>query len=159
MPCTSILKKMLLVWFENSLMENLMAPFGFPLMDLFGSIFGDKMGGGNAPDVAAQKSPFGVKNGSTMPFAGRPLLCKKWPLIFNNDYKNENEHKTALWTIKVKKTNKKSPTNCTVEPFFRAGTPFVPPSLYLCCKLFYFRHMSITPHIPPWGIHIVDTIN
>lgn len=159
MPCTSILKKMLLVWFENSLMENLMPPFGFPLMDLFGSIFGGKMGGGNAPDVAAQKSPFGVKNGSTMPFAGRPLLCKKWTLIFNNRYKNENSHKMAPWTVKVKKTNKKDPTNCTVEPFFRAGTPFVPPSLYLCCKLFYFRHMSITPHIPPWGIHIVDTIN
>ena len=90
-------------------MENLMAPFGFPLKGLFGSIFGGKMGGGNAPDVAAQKRRFGVKNGSTMPLDGRPLLCKKWPLIFNNDYKNENSHKTALWTVKVKKTNKKGP--------------------------------------------------
>ena len=90
-------------------MENLMAPFGFPLMGLFGSIFGGKMGEGNAPDVAAQKRRFGVKNGSTMPLDGRPLLCKKWPLIFNNAYKNENSHKTAQWTVKVKKTNKKAP--------------------------------------------------
>ena len=84
-------------------------PFGFSLMGLFGSIFGGKMRGGNAPDVAAQKTPFGVKNGSTTPFAGRPLLCKKWPLIISNRYKNENSHKTAPWTIKVKKTNKKGP--------------------------------------------------
>lgn len=90
-------------------MENLMAPFGFPLMGLFGSIFGGKMGGGNAPDVAAQKTPFGVKNGSTVRFDERPLLCKKWPLILNNCYKNENNHKMALWTVKVKKTNKKAP--------------------------------------------------
>lgn len=98
-------------------MENLMAPFGFPWMDLFGSIFGGKMGGDNAPDVAAQKTPFGVKNGSTMPLAGRPLLCKKWPLIINKLYKNENSHKTALWTVKVKKTNKKRPTNRIDKPF------------------------------------------
>ena len=90
-------------------MENLMAPFGFPLMGLFGSIFGGKMEGGNAPGVAAQKRLFGVGNGSTMPFIDRPLLCKKWPLIFNNHYKNENRHKTAIWTVKVKKTNKKAP--------------------------------------------------
>ena len=90
-------------------MENLIAPFGFPLMDLFGSIFGGKMGGGNAPDVAAQKTPFGLKNGLSMRFAGRPLLCKKWPLIINNRYKNENSHKTALWTVKVKKTEQKGP--------------------------------------------------
>ena len=83
-------------------------PFGFPLMDLFGSIFGGKMSGGNAPDVAAQKRRFGVKNGSTMPFIDRPLLCKKWPLIFNNAYKNENSHKTAHGAVKVKKTNKKA---------------------------------------------------
>lgn len=89
-------------------MENLMAPFGFPLMGLFGSIFGGKMGGDNAPGVAAQKTPFGIKNGLTMPFIDRPLLCKKWPPIFNNRYKNENSHKTALWTVKVKKTNKKA---------------------------------------------------
>lgn len=57
-------------------MENLMAPFGFPLKGLFGSIFGGKMSGGNAPDVAAQKRRFGVKNGLTMLFAGCPLLCK-----------------------------------------------------------------------------------
>lgn len=109
MPCPSILKSHFLVWFENSLMENLIAPFGFPLKGLFGSIFGGKMGGGNAPDVAAQKSPFGARNGSTMPLSERPLLCKKWPLIINNRYKNENCHKTALWTVKVKKTNKKRP--------------------------------------------------
>ena len=66
------------------------------------------MGEGNAPDVAAQKSPFGVKNGSTMPFIDRPLLCKKWPLIINNRYKNENSHKMALRTAKVEKTNKKA---------------------------------------------------
>ena len=90
-------------------MENLMAPFGFPLMGLFGSIFGGKMGGGNAPDVAAQKRPFGVRNGLTMPLDDRPLLCKKWPLIFKNHYKNENNHKMAPWTVKVKKTNKKAP--------------------------------------------------
>lgn len=60
---------------------------------------------------------------------------------------------------KSKRQTKKGPTNCTVEPFFNAGTPFVPPSLYLCCKLFYFRPMSITSHIPPQGIHIVDHIN
>ena len=103
------LKKTILWWFGNSLMENLMTPFGFPLMGLFGSIFGGKMSGGNAPDVAAQKTPFGVKNGSTMPTDGRPLLCKKWPLIISNRYKNENSHKTALWTVKVKKTEQKSP--------------------------------------------------
>ena len=84
-------------------------PFGFPLMDLFGSIFGGKMGGGNAPGVAAQKTPFGVKNGSTMPLDDRPLLCKKWPLIINNDYKNENRPKLAHGAVKVKKTNKKAP--------------------------------------------------
>ena len=90
-------------------MENLMAPFGFPLNGLFGSIFGGKMGGGNAPGVAAQKRRFGIKNGSTVPPAGRPLLCKKWPLIINSRYKNENSHKMALWTVKVKKANKKAP--------------------------------------------------
>ena len=91
------------------MMENLIAPFGFPLMGLFGSIFGGKMSGGNAPGVAAQKRRFGVTNGSTMPLDGRPLLCKKWPLIFNNDYKNENSRKVAPGVIKVKKTNKKAP--------------------------------------------------
>ena len=102
------LENSFLVWFENSLMENLMAPFGFPLMGLFGSIFGGKMGGDNAPGVAAQKTPFGATNGSTMPLVGRPLLCKKWPLIINNRYKNENSRKMALWTVKAKKTNKKT---------------------------------------------------
>ena len=86
-----------------------MAPFGFPLMGLFGSIFGGKMGEGNAPDVAAQKRPFGARNGSTMPFIDRPLLCKKWPLIINNRYKNENRPKVAHGAVKVKKTNKKDP--------------------------------------------------
>ena len=108
-------------------MENLMAPFGFPLKGLFGSIFSGKMGGGNTPDVAAQKTLFGARNGSTMPMAGRPLLCKKWPLIFNNAYKNENSHKTAQWTVKVKKTNKKRPTNRIDKPFSKPGTLFVPP--------------------------------
>ena len=107
-------------------MENLMPPFGFPLKGLFGSIFGGKMSGGNAPDVAAQKTPFGVKNGSTMPTDGRPLLCKKRPLIISNDYKNENSHKMAPWTVKVKKTNKKSPTNRIDKPFSKPGTLFVP---------------------------------
>ena len=86
-----------------------MAPFGFPLKGLFGSIFGGKMGEGNAPDVAAQKTHFGAENGSTMPLDGRPLLCKKWPLIFNNAYKNENSIKSSHRTVKVKKTNKKDP--------------------------------------------------
>ena len=86
-----------------------MAPFGFPLKGLFGSIFSGKMSGGNAPDVAAQKRRFGIKNGSTMPLDGRPLLCKKWPLIFNNAYKSENSHKMAHGAVKVKKTNKKAP--------------------------------------------------
>lgn len=103
------LKNHFLVWFGNSLTENLMPPFGFPLMDLFGSIFGGKMGEDKTPGVAAQKSPFGATNGSTMPLVGRPLLCKKWPLSLNNGYKNENSRKTALWTVKVKKTNKKAP--------------------------------------------------
>lgn len=102
-------------------MENLMAPFGFPLMDLFGSIFGGKMGGGNAPDVAAQKRRFGIKNGSTMLFAGRPLLCKKWPLALNNDYKNENSHKMAPWTVKVKKTNKKAQQTALLSRFQSLG--------------------------------------
>lgn len=102
------LENSFLVWFENSLMENLMAPFGFPLMGLFGSIFGGKMGGDNTPGVAAQKRRFGAGNGSTMPLVGRPLLCKKWPLIINNRYKNENSRKMALWTVKAKKTNKKT---------------------------------------------------
>ena len=102
------LKKTILWWFGNSLMENLMAPFGFPLKGLFGSIFGGKMGGGNAPDVAAQKTPFGLKNGLTMPFAGRPLLCKKWPLIINNRYKNDNRPKSSHGAVKVKKTNEKA---------------------------------------------------
>lgn len=73
-----------------------MPPFGFPLMGLFGSIFGGKMGEDKTPDVAAQKRRFGVKNGSTMPLAERPLLCKKWTLALNNRYKNENGHKIAL---------------------------------------------------------------
>lgn len=120
MPCTVILKNYFLVWFENSLMENLMAPFGFPLMGLFGSIFGGKMGGGNAPGVAAQKRRFGAGNGSTMPLVGCPLLCKKWPLIINNRYKNENRHKTAIWTVKVKKANKKT-TNRIDKPFSSLG--------------------------------------
>lgn len=77
------------------------------------------MSEGNAPGVAAQKRPFGAENGLTMPTDGRPLLCKKWPLALNNRYKNENSHKMAPWTVKVKKTNKKGPTNCTVEPFFQ----------------------------------------
>ena len=102
------LKKSFLVWFGNSLMENLMAPFGFPLKGLFGSIFGGKMSGGKTPDVAAQKRRFGVKNGSTMPLVGRPLLCKKWPLIINNRYKNENRPKMAPGAVKVKKINKKA---------------------------------------------------
>ena len=84
-----------------------MPPFGFPLKGLFGSIFGGKMGGGNAPDVAAQKTPFGAENGSTMPLDGRPLLCKKWPLIINNRYKNENSHKTAPWSCKSQKDKQK----------------------------------------------------
>lgn len=103
-------------------MENLMTPFGFPLMGLFGSILGGKMGGGNAPDVAAQKTPFGLKNGTTMPLDGRPLLCKKWPLIFNNHYKNENSRKVAHGAVKVKKTNKKGPTNRIDKPFSKPGT-------------------------------------
>ena len=85
-----------------------MPPFGFPLKGLFGSIFGGKMSGGNAPDVAAQKRLFGARNGSTMPLDGRPLLCKKWPLIFNNAYKNENSIKSSHGAVKVKKTNKKA---------------------------------------------------
>lgn len=80
-----------------------MTPFGFPWMGLFGSIFGGKMREGNAPDVAARKRRFGATNGSTMPFIYRPLLCKKWPLIFNNDYKNENGVKVAHGAAKVKK--------------------------------------------------------
>ena len=107
-------------------MENLMASFGFPLKGLFGSIFGGKMSRGNAPDVAAQKRRFGARNGSTMPLDGRPLLCKKWPLIINNRYKNENSHKMAPWTVKAKKTNKKSPTNRIDKPFSKPGTLFVP---------------------------------
>ena len=102
-------------------MENLMAPFGFPLMGLFGSIFGGKMSGGNAPDVAAQKRRFGVKNGTTMPFAWCPLLCKKWPLALSNRYKNENSHKMALWTVKVKKTNKKGPQTALLSHFSSLG--------------------------------------
>ena len=90
-------------------------------MGLFGSIFGGKMSGGNAPDVAAQKTPFGLKNGSTMPFIDRPLLCKKWPLIFSNRYKNENGVKVAPGAVKVKKTNKKSPTNRIDKPFLSMG--------------------------------------
>lgn len=85
-------------------MENLMAPFGFPLMDLFGSIFGGKMGEGKTPDVAAQKRRFGATNGSTMPFIDRPLLCKKWSLALNNHYKIDNGAKTAYGAVKVKKT-------------------------------------------------------
>jgi hypothetical protein len=130
-------EKSFFVWFGNSLMENLMAPFGFPLKGLFGSIFGGKMGGGNAPDVAAQKRPFGVRNGSTMPLDDRPLLCKKWSLIINNRYKNENRRKTAIWTVKVKKINKKTPTNRIDKPFFRTGTKSVRRSLSLRRKLFY----------------------
>ena len=99
-----------------------MAPFGFSLMGLFGSIFGGKMGGGNAPGVAAQKTPFGARNGSTMPTVECPLLCKKWPLIINNRYKNENSHKMTPWTVKVKKTNKKDPTNRIGKPFSKPGT-------------------------------------
>ena len=98
-----------------------MAPFGFPLNGLFGSIFGGKMGEGNAPDVAAQKRHFGAMNGSTMPFIDRPLLCKKWSLALNNRYKNENNHKMAPWTVKVKKTNKKSPQTALLSRFSWLG--------------------------------------
>lgn len=114
-----------------------MTPFGFSLMGFFGAIFGGKMGGDNAPDVAAQKTPFGARNGSTMPLVGRPLLCKKWPLIFNNRYKNENSPKAAHGAVKVKKTNKKDPTNRIDKPFLRPGTKSVPLSLSLRRKLFY----------------------
>lgn len=102
-------------------MENLMAPFGFPWMGLFGSIFGGKMGGDNAPGVAAQKTPFGATNGSTMPLVGRPLLCKKWPLIINNRYKNENSPKLAHGAVKVKKTKQKGSTNRINKPFSSLG--------------------------------------
>lgn len=149
MLCTPILKNHFLVWFENSLMEKLMAPFGFSLMGLFGSIFGGKMGGGNAPDVAAQKRPFGVRNGSTTPTVECPLLCKKWPLIINNRYKNENRPKLAHRAVKVRKTNKKGPTNRIDKPFSKPGTQNVPPSLSLRRKLYYFPPMSITSYIPP----------
>lgn len=98
-----------------------MAPFGFPLMGLFGSIFGGKMGRGNAPDVAAQKSPFGATNGSTMPLAGRPLLCKKWPLIISNRYKNENCTKSSHGAAKVKKTNKKALQTALLSHFQSLG--------------------------------------
>lgn len=81
-----------------------MAPFGFPLMDLFGSIFSGKMGGGKTPDVVAQKTLFGVKNRSTMPLVECPLLCKKWSLALNNHYKIDNGAKTAYGAVKVKKT-------------------------------------------------------
>lgn len=98
-------------------MENLMAPFGFPLKGLFGSIFGGKMGGDNAPDVAAQKRRFGATNGSTMPLAERPLLCKKWPLIINNRYKNDNGIKVAHGAVKVEKTNKKAQQTALLSHF------------------------------------------
>lgn len=80
-----------------------MAPFGFPLKGLFGSIFGGKMSEGNAPDVAAQKRRFGIKNGSTMPLAGRPLLCKKWPLVLIKHRKIENTRDMSRKT-KVKRS-------------------------------------------------------
>ena len=85
-----------------------MPPFGFPLKGLFGSIFGGKMSGGNAPDVAAQKRLFGARNGSTMPLDGRPLLCKKWPLIISNACKNENRVKPDPKLQKTKRQTKKA---------------------------------------------------
>ena len=86
-----------------SVLLPLTAHFG----QFLGLIWGRKMGGGNAPDVAAQKRRFGAKNRSTMPTVDCPLLCKKWPLIFNNDYKNENGIKVYPGIVKVEKTNKK----------------------------------------------------
>ena len=146
MPCTSILK--IIFWCSLKILwENLMAPFGFPLMDLFWSIFRGKMSEGKTTDVVAQKTRFGVKNRSTMPLAECPLLCKKWTLALNNHYKNENSHKIAPWTAKGKKSKQKSNPHC--QPLFNTGTLFVPSSLSLRCELFYFRPMSIAPHIPP----------
>lgn len=115
------LENSFLVQLENSLMGNLMASFGFPLMGLFWSIFGGKMGEGNAPDVAAQKRLFGVKNGSTMPFIDRPLLCKKWTLALNNHYKNENRAKPDPKLQKTKKTNKKAPQTALLSHFQSLG--------------------------------------
>lgn len=136
MPCTSMLKNHFLVQFGNSLMENLMAPFGFPWMGLFGSIFGGKMGGDNAPDVAAQKRPFGAGNGSTMPLDECPLLCKKWTLIINNRYKMRIEQNPIQKLQKTKNQNKKLIIR-TIKPFFKLGTKSVPPSLGLRRKFFY----------------------
>ena len=71
----------------------------FPLTAHFGQflglIWGRKMGEGKTPGVAAQKTRFGVKNGSTMPLVGRPLLCKKWSLIFKKHRKIENTRDTG----------------------------------------------------------------
>ena len=113
-----------------------MAPFGFPLMGLFGSIFGGKMGGDNAPGVAAQKRRFGAGNGSTMPLVGRPLLCKKWPLIINNRYKNENSPKLAHGAVKVKKTKQKGSTNRINKPFSSLGRKTSRPVLVLRANSF-----------------------
>ena len=46
------------------------------LGQFLGLILGRKMGEGKTPGVAAQKTRFGVKNGSTMPTVDCPLLCK-----------------------------------------------------------------------------------
>ena len=99
-------------WFH--LMDYLVDYFGanflsvlFPLAAHFGQflglIWGHKMGRGNAPDVAAQKTRFGVKNGSTMPTVDRPLLCKKWSLIFKKHRKVENTRDMSRKT-KVKRS-------------------------------------------------------
>ena len=113
-----------------------MAPFGFPWMGLFGSIFGGKMGGDNAPGVAAQKTPFGATNGSTMPLVGCPLLCKKWPLIINNRYKNENRPKVAHGAVKVKKTNKKATQTALLSRFSGLGRLSFHPVLVLRANSF-----------------------
>ena len=125
-----------------------MTPFGFPLMGLFGSIFGGKMGGDKTPDVAAQKRRFGVKNGSTMPFIDRPLLCKKWPLIFNNDYKNENSHKTALWTVKVKKTNKKAMQTAPLSHFQAWDAKRPTQSKSTAQTLLFLTYVNNPPYTP-----------
>ena len=83
----------------------------FPLTAHFGQflglIWGRKMGEGKTPGVAAQKTRFGVKNGSTMPTIDRPLLCKKWPLIFKKHRKIENMQEFLCW-YKNQKVNSKA---------------------------------------------------
>lgn len=113
------------------------------LGQFLGPIWGRKMGEGKTPGVAAQKTRFGVKNGSTMPLVDCPLLCKKWPLIFNKAAKLRIYNDFYIGT-KVKRSI--LGPGKRICAFFDVGRKMSQDSLCLAGKLDYFPTYVINPH-------------